>query len=70
MKKNYEKPIMILSSYQLSYSILDGSPKWNDVGNFGPGDKEDDDREGDDNWDDDWSWANPTKEKNEFAKIW
>lgn len=27
------------------------------VGNFGPGDKDDDDREGDDNWDDDWSWT-------------
>jgi hypothetical protein len=28
------------------------------IGNFGPGDKDDDDREGDDNWDDDWSWTN------------
>ena len=29
----------------------------NDVGNFGFGDDEDDDRTGDDNWDDDWSWS-------------
>ena len=26
------------------------------VGNFGPGDKDDDDRQDDDNWDKDWSW--------------
>jgi hypothetical protein len=26
------------------------------VGNFGPGDKDDDDRQGDDNWGKDWSW--------------
>jgi hypothetical protein len=26
------------------------------VGNFGPGDKDDDDRQGDDNWSKDWSW--------------
>lgn len=55
MKKNYIKPE--LQIYQCKrVDLLVSSTKWNDVGNFGPGDKDDDDREGDDNWDEDWSW--------------
>lgn len=55
MKKQYIKTeIKIID---LEENLLQSSHKhYNDVGNFGFGDKDDDDREGDDNWDDDWSW--------------
>ena len=44
MKKIYIKPI--LEIYEMNYELM----KYNsNVGNFGPGDKDDDDREGDDN---------------------
>jgi hypothetical protein len=42
--------------FKFNSSLLTSSHKWNDVGNFGPGDRDDDDREGDDNWDKDWNW--------------
>ena len=54
MKKQYIIPDFEIIEVQLN-NILTTS-HYNDVGNFGPGDNEDDDREGDDNWDHDWSW--------------
>ena len=36
---------------------------YNNTLSVGFGDKDDDDREGDDNWDDDWSWDNEDKKK-------
>ncbi len=36
--------------------LLASSSKYNNVGNFGPGDKDDDDKTGDNNWDKDWNW--------------
>ena len=53
MVKQYNSPDIKI--YEVYINILEGS-KWNNVGSFGFGDKDDDDREGDDNWDEDWSW--------------
>ena len=53
MRKNYVKP-----SIKLFYgSNKDFCVYYSNIGNFGPGDKDDYDREGDDNWDEDWSWT-------------
>ena len=57
MKRIYVKPESEIIGLNIDYEFCAGSTKWNEVGNFGPGDKDDDDREGDDNWDDDWSWT-------------
>lgn len=54
-KKQYIQPqIEVITMSKVS--ILASTTKWNDVGNFGFGDDEDDDREGDDNWDHNWNW--------------
>ncbi len=55
MVKRYIK--LKLEIIKVSNNIL-LAQSWNKVGNFGPGDEEDDDREGDDNWDKDWTWNN------------
>lgn len=55
MHKKYIKPQY--EEILINLSLLTAS-KYNDVGNFGFGDDEDDDREDDDNWDHDWSWGN------------
>lgn len=53
--KKYIKPE--IRTHQIYDQILASSkPKWNDVSSYGFGDKDDYDRNGDDNWDHDWSW--------------
>lgn len=56
MKKLYIKPKYTI--IKIDQCGLLQSSKYNDVGNFGFGDDDDDDREGDDNWDHDWSGWN------------
>ena len=62
MKTIYIKPniknLIIDNENLLSESMEFRSNKknYNNVGNYGPGDKVDDDRQNDDNWDKDWSW--------------
>lgn len=53
--RKYNKPFIATINVQSALPIA--TSRWNDVGNFGFGDDEDDDREGDDNWDKDWSWG-------------
>lgn len=54
MKKQYIQPICEILNAEMNLLTSSKSNEWNDVGNFGFGDDEDDDREGDDNWDHHW----------------
>ena len=54
MKEEYITPG--IKTFSVEEVLQATSSRYNDVGNFGFGDEDDDDREGDDNWDKDWSW--------------
>lgn len=54
-KKQYIQPQIEVITMSKE-TILSSTTQWNDVGNFGFGDDEDDDREGDDNWEHNWNW--------------
>lgn len=55
-RKQYAMPKLEVLTMCKMTLLATSKPHWNDVGNFGFGDNEDDDREGDDNWDKDWNW--------------
>ena len=56
MRKDYAAPKV--GVVKIEEEEIISTSNWNDVGNYGPGDEEDDDRIDDDNWDKDWSWGN------------
>lgn len=56
--KTYIKPEIKIINTNFNQEILCGSKtKWNDVSSFGPGDKNDKDKTGDDDWDTNWGWG-------------
>lgn len=67
MKKIYIKPTIKVEFVEQDDLCL--TSKYNDVGNFGFGDKDDDDRAGDDNWDDNWGWGNWKSKKKQHQDI-